>query len=64
MIIPTGFRFNPTDEELIEILQRKVSGQEMSLHDHFIDERNVYELDPQDPECGFYLLLSSLLLNV
>lgn len=53
MIIPTGFRFNPTDEELIEILQRKVSGQEMSLHDHFIDERNVYELDPQDLECGF-----------
>ncbi|XP_044465409.1 NAC domain-containing protein 41-like [Mangifera indica] len=58
MIIPTGFRFNPTDEELIEILQRKVSGQEMSLHDHFIDERNVYELDPQDLEWDHKVVLS------
>ncbi|KAJ0035226.1 hypothetical protein Pint_25749 [Pistacia integerrima] len=59
MMIPTGFRFNPTDEELIEILQRKVSGQEMSLHDHFIAERNVYELDPQDLEWDHKVVLSN-----
>ncbi|KAJ0092594.1 hypothetical protein Patl1_26329 [Pistacia atlantica] len=59
MMIPTGFRFNPTDEELIEILQRKVSGQEMSLHDHFIVERNVYELDPQDLEWDHKVVLSN-----
>ncbi|KAK1592443.1 hypothetical protein Q3G72_024992 [Acer saccharum] len=47
MMMPTGFRFNPTDEELIEILERKVSGQEMPLHAHFIVQRNVYEHDPQ-----------------
>ncbi|XP_044500719.1 NAC domain-containing protein 83-like [Mangifera indica] len=47
-MIPTGFRFNPTDEELIDILKRKVCGQEMPLHDRFIVERNIYELDPRD----------------
>ncbi|KAJ0094027.1 hypothetical protein Patl1_26331 [Pistacia atlantica] len=47
-MIPTGFRFNPTDEELIDILKRKVCGQEMPLHDRFIVKRNIYELDPQD----------------
>ncbi|KAJ0092596.1 hypothetical protein Patl1_26321 [Pistacia atlantica] len=47
-MMPTGFRFNPTDEELIQILQRKVYGKEMPLHGNFIVERNVYEFDPQD----------------
>ncbi|XP_031284001.1 NAC domain-containing protein 83-like [Pistacia vera] len=50
MIVPTGFRFNPTDEELIEILQRKVSGKETPLHHYFIVERNVYEHKPEDLE--------------
>ncbi|KAL5784032.1 hypothetical protein ACOSQ2_006424 [Xanthoceras sorbifolium] len=47
MMMPTGFRFNPTDEELIEILERKVSGQEMHVHAHFIVQRNVYDHDPR-----------------
>ncbi|XP_031270082.1 NAC domain-containing protein 41-like [Pistacia vera] len=50
MIVPTGFRFNPTDEELIEILERKVSGKAMPLHDCFIVERNLYEHEPEDLE--------------
>ncbi|KAJ0034398.1 hypothetical protein Pint_25750 [Pistacia integerrima] len=58
MMMPTGFRFNPTDEELIEILERKVSGQEMPVHDTFIVERNVYELDPQDLEWDPTVVLS------
>ncbi|XP_031262857.1 NAC domain-containing protein 83-like [Pistacia vera] len=57
-MMPTGFRFNPTDEELIEILERKVSGQEMPVHDTFIVERNVYELDPQDLEWDPTVVLS------
>nr|UBT01693.1 NAC transcription factor 89 [Litchi chinensis] len=47
MMMPTGFRFNPTDEEMIEILERKASGQEMPLHAQFIVQRNVYDHDPQ-----------------
>ncbi|KAL5781089.1 hypothetical protein ACOSP7_006118 [Xanthoceras sorbifolium] len=49
-MMPTGFRFNPTDEELIEILERKVSGQEMPLHGYFIVERNLYDHEPQHIE--------------
>ncbi|KAJ0034402.1 NAC domain-containing protein 102-like [Pistacia vera] len=48
MIVPTGFRFNPTDEELIEILERKVNAKQMPLHDCFIVERNLYEHEPED----------------
>ncbi|KAG6742498.1 hypothetical protein POTOM_053370 [Populus tomentosa] len=47
-MVPHGFRFNPTDEELIQFLDRKASGQEMPLH--FILETNVYEREPQDLE--------------
>ncbi|XP_031257127.1 NAC domain-containing protein JA2-like [Pistacia vera] len=47
-LMPTGFRFSPTDEELIGILERKVHGQELPLHAHFISETNVYGFDPQD----------------
>ncbi|KAJ4844648.1 hypothetical protein Tsubulata_033639 [Turnera subulata] len=47
-MVPHGFRFNPTDEELVEILDRKAMGQEMPLH--FIVEANVYEQEPQNLE--------------
>ncbi|KAL5784034.1 hypothetical protein ACOSQ2_006426 [Xanthoceras sorbifolium] len=47
MEMPLGFRFNPTDEELIQILQTKASGQPMPLHFNFIVQRNVYQQDPQ-----------------
>ncbi|KAL3567509.1 hypothetical protein D5086_030160 [Populus alba] len=49
-MVPHGFRFNPTDEELVQFLDRKASGQEMPLH--FILETNVYEREPQDLECS------------
>ncbi|KAJ8755404.1 hypothetical protein K2173_019202 [Erythroxylum novogranatense] len=45
-MLPHGFKFNPTDEELIQILERKVAGQETALH--FIVEANVYDHEPQD----------------
>ncbi|KAJ4723345.1 putative NAC domain-containing protein [Melia azedarach] len=46
-MMPTGFRFSPTDEELIQLLEQKVSGQQMPPHFSFIVERNVYDHDPQ-----------------
>ncbi|XP_031284000.1 NAC domain-containing protein 55-like [Pistacia vera] len=46
-MVPTGFRFNPTDEELLQILETKASGHQMPLHFNFIVERNVYEHEPQ-----------------
>ncbi|XWS09278.1 hypothetical protein CRYUN_Cryun40dG0072200 [Craigia yunnanensis] len=49
-MVPTGFRFSPTDEELIEILNQKVSGNTTAAMAplDFIVERNIYELEPQD----------------
>ncbi|EEF28269.1 NAC domain-containing protein 100 [Ricinus communis] len=43
-----GFRFNPTDEELIKILDRKASEQEMPLE--FIVHTNLYDQEPQHLE--------------
>ncbi|KAJ6866121.1 NAC domain-containing protein 83-like [Populus alba x Populus x berolinensis] len=56
-MVPHGFRFNPTDEELIQFLDRKASGQEMPLH--FILETNVYEREPQDLEWNQTVPLSN-----
>ncbi|KAJ6377789.1 hypothetical protein OIU78_028082 [Salix suchowensis] len=56
-MVPHGFRFNPTDEELIQVLDRKASGQEMPLH--FILEMNVYERDPEDLEWNESTALSN-----
>ncbi|KAK6255324.1 NAC domain - like 10 [Theobroma cacao] len=46
-MVPMGFKFCPTDEELIQILIQKVSGNVMAPFD-FIVERNIYKLEPQD----------------
>ncbi|CAK7322601.1 unnamed protein product [Dovyalis caffra] len=56
-MVPHGFRFNPTDGEIIQILDRKASGQEMPLH--FILETNVYKLEPQDLEWNQTTALSN-----
>ncbi|KAF5752693.1 NAC domain-containing protein 55-like [Tripterygium wilfordii] len=45
-MLPRGFRFNPTDEELIQILKSKVLGEEL-IHLHFIVEADVYKHEPQ-----------------
>ncbi|OMO86825.1 No apical meristem (NAM) protein [Corchorus olitorius] len=44
----TGFRFNPTDEELLEILNQKVVSGNVAPAFDFIVERNIYESEPQD----------------
>ena len=50
-MVLTGFRFSPTDEEIIEILIQKVSGNTAMTPLDFIVERNIYELEPQDLQC-------------
>ncbi|KAL4271286.1 hypothetical protein GQ457_13G017530 [Hibiscus cannabinus] len=49
-MVPTGFRFCPTDEELIEILHNKVSGNTASATASFdfIVERNIYDFEPKN----------------
>ncbi|XVE81172.1 hypothetical protein DITRI_Ditri15bG0041400 [Diplodiscus trichospermus] len=47
-MVPTGFRFSPTDEELIDILNQKVSGNTATAPLDFIVESNIYELEPKD----------------
>ncbi|OMO98573.1 No apical meristem (NAM) protein [Corchorus capsularis] len=58
-MVPTGFRFNPTDEELLEILHQKVvTGNVEAVH-NFIVERNIYELEPQDLQWSESVALNS-----
>lgn len=60
--LPPGFRFYPTDEELmVQYLCRKVAGQHFSLQ--IIAEINLYKFDPwvlpsefSIPFCFFFLL--------
>ncbi|XP_022761011.1 NAC domain-containing protein 83-like [Durio zibethinus] len=47
-MVPTGFRFSPIDEELIEILYQKVSGNIAMAPFGFIVETNIYESEPLD----------------
>lgn len=43
-----GFRFHPTDEELVGFyLRRKVDKKPMRI-DHLIREVDIYKLDPWD----------------
>ncbi|XVE81167.1 hypothetical protein DITRI_Ditri15bG0040900 [Diplodiscus trichospermus] len=47
-MVLTGFRFSPTDEELLDILNQKVSGNTAMTPLDFIVESNIYELEPKD----------------
>ncbi|GFP96374.1 transcription factor jungbrunnen 1 [Phtheirospermum japonicum] len=53
-IVPPGFRFHPTDEELLEFyLQRKVEGKSICLE--LIRQVDIYKYDPWDlPRTGFW----------
>ncbi|KAJ4723341.1 putative NAC domain-containing protein [Melia azedarach] len=57
-MMPTGFRFNPTDEELIWLLERKVSGKPMDFHGNFMIEKDIYEADPQHLQWDYNVALS------
>ena len=51
--LPPGFRFHPTDEELVNYyLKRKISGQEIDLD--IIPEIDLYKCEPWEL-AGMYL---------
>ncbi|KAG8499906.1 hypothetical protein CXB51_006464 [Gossypium anomalum] len=47
-MVLTGFRFSPTDEEIIEILSQKVSGNNSMEAFDFIIQKNIYDFEPQE----------------
>jgi len=52
--LPPGFRFHPTDEELVNYyLKRKINGQEIELD--IIPEVDLYKCEPWDL-AGMYVL--------
>lgn len=54
--LPPGFRFHPTDEELVNYyLKRKIIGQEIELD--IIPEVDLYKCEPWELAGLAYLLL-------
>ncbi|PPD66201.1 hypothetical protein GOBAR_DD36922 [Gossypium barbadense] len=47
-MVLTGFRFSPTDEEVIEILSQKVSGNTSMAAFDFIIQKDIYDFEPQE----------------
>lgn len=57
MSLPPGFRFHPTDEELVAYyLDRKVNGRTIELQ--IIPEVDLYKCEPWDLPGTFILSLS------
>jgi len=57
MSLPPGFRFHPTDEELVAYyLERKITGRSIELD--IIAEVDLYKCEPWDlPGTLFYIFL-------
>lgn len=61
--LPPGFRFHPTDEELITYyLKRKINGQEIELE--IIPEVDLYKCEPWDLPGNNYLVNHSQSINI
>lgn len=57
--LPPGFRFHPTDEELVNYyLKRKINGQEIELD--IIPEVDLYKCEPWELAGSFLLFLFSV----
>lgn len=58
--LPPGFRFHPTDEELILYLNNKVSSSPISVSaPSLISEIDLYKLDPWELPGDIYMIHSS-----
>lgn len=57
MTLPPGFRFHPTDEELVDYyLKRKINGRKIELE--IIPEVDLYKFEPWDlPGIIFVLIV-------
>lgn len=61
--LPPGFRFCPTDEELVvHFLRRK--DDLLPYHPDIIPDLDVYPYNPWDLQGNFTLLFSTYILNV
>jgi hypothetical protein len=57
LVLP-GFRFHPTDEELVTFyLRRKIAGKRLSIE--IIKEMDIYKHDPSDFLSKFIQLIKS-----
>lgn len=60
--LPPGFRFHPTDEELVAYyLKRKINGREIELE--VIPEVDLYKCEPWELP-GRYIYLSFISFNL
>lgn len=60
--VPPGFRFHPTDEELVDYyLRKKVSSRRIDLD--VIKDVDLYKIEPWDLQ-GMYTLTTSILESV
>ena len=61
MSLPPGFRFHPTDEELVSYyLDRKITGQTIDLE--IIPEVDLYKCEPWDLP-GTYMYIYIIFMN-
>jgi len=62
MTLPPGFRFHPTDEELVAYyLERKITGRTIELD--IIAEVDLYKCEPWDLPGTFHTTIYILILN-
>ena len=60
--LPPGFRFHPTDEELVNYyLKRKIHGQEIELD--IIPEVDLYKCEPWELASLSFLLIFSMYIH-
>lgn len=66
-LIPTGFRFNPTDEELLLFLRNKANGNQLPPYIPITNE-DVYAREPYDLPCKFlyfiFIVIITCFLNL
>jgi hypothetical protein len=63
MTLPPGFRFHPTDEELVAYyLERKITGKTIELD--IIAEVDLYKCEPWDLPGKFNIIISCIHIHI